>query len=251
MPAWVAERHAALAPKFAQWAATRTTTGRAQALAISDVSGTEWPMFTAVLFLRTTSLLQAEWHSQDNAHSLPAPAVEFRNAIDAATDLIADPGNAAWAQKHWGERYLEEKNLFYRMLLISGLDHYESLTGDTGRYGTLLRQQVASLAAELDTSEYGVLEHYPGEVYPVDVLMAYAALHRAHRRLGVDDRVMQARALRAFTGLREDSQRQLPAYLVDIDSGEAMMVARGVGISVMLLEAPAVWPQQSQIWYAR
>jgi hypothetical protein len=248
LPASVVEWHRSLSDRFAPWAERRVTSSRAQQLAMSDVSGTEWPMFSSVMYLWATESIQEQW--QRRPWDGPAPADRNRDAIAAAARLIADPGHANWVRRHWGDAYLREKNLFYRMLLIAGLDSYERLSEDR-QYHDLLREQSDSLASELDASPHGVLDDYPNEAYSVDVLLAYAAIARARRRLGTVDAAWVARARRAFSGEYIDAARGLPAYNVDAESGVALGDARGVGLSMMLIWAHELWPDLATQWYDR
>ena len=100
-----------------------------------------------------------------NPRSLP------RSAIIAASELVIDPKHAAWVKKHWGEDYLHRENVFYRMLVIAALTSREKLLHD-GAHLDLLRDQVETFAQELDSSKTGLLDDYPGECYPGDVMAA-------------------------------------------------------------------------------
>ncbi|MBY0397572.1 MAG: hypothetical protein K2X91_14045, partial [Thermoleophilia bacterium] len=80
-----------LAGPYERWARDRVASGRAARLEPGDVSGTEWPMFGSVFFLWATESLQRAWEA-DRGLAPVAPAVATRGAIDAAADLIADPG---------------------------------------------------------------------------------------------------------------------------------------------------------------
>lgn len=248
LPTSVVVWHQSLSDRFAPWADHRVTTSRAEILPMSDVSGTEWPLFSSVMFLWATESIQEQWHRQP--WEGPAPAVRNRDAIAAAARLISDPGHARWVRQHWGNDYLREKNLFYRMLLIAGLDSYERLSDDR-QYHLQLREQSDTLARELDASAHGVLDDYPHQAYSVDVLLAYAVIARAQHRMGIADAAWVARARRAFSGDYIDSVRGLPAYAVDADDGVALSDARGVGLSMMLIWAHELWPDLATQWYDR
>jgi hypothetical protein len=248
LPASVVSWHESLSDRFAPWAERRVESSRAQRLAMSDVSGTEWPLFSSVMYLWATESVQQRWERQRSDE--PAPAVRNRAAIAAAARLIADPGHADWVRRHWGDDYLLENNLFYRMLLIAGLDSYERLSEDR-QYHSLLREQSDAMARELDRSPHGVLDDYPQEAYSVDVLLAYAVIARAKNRLGTADAAWIARARRAFSGNFVDAAVGLPAYGVDSESGYALSHARGVGLSMMLIWAHELWPDLASQWYAR
>jgi hypothetical protein len=241
--------HRALSHKYEQWARRRMASGAATKLATEDISGTEWPVFGSVFYLWATEALQEAF--EENPTLAPsAPKDYARGAIDAAAALINDPNHASWVIDHWGEAYLEKENLFYRMLLISGLTSYQKLCSDT-KYENLLRSQVESLASELDQSSHGLLDDYPGQCYPVDILPAIAVIRRADALLGTDHTEFAARAIRGFQGTCLDEHTNLPAYFVDSKTGRAKDSARGVGLSFMLIWAPELWPQTARDWYAK
>ncbi|MCC6560851.1 MAG: hypothetical protein IT478_05805 [Xanthomonadales bacterium] len=240
--------HRRLSDRFGPWARARIESGRAGDLGVDDIAGTEWPIFGAVFFLWSSESLQAQWSESDRRE--PEPALYARDALIAAADLIADPGHAHWVRMHWGDDYLDRENLFYRMLLIGGLDSFEALTGDR-RHHAILSDQVQSLAAELDQSPHGLLDDYPGQCYPVDVLMAYAVIARAQRRMGLDASGFVERGWRAFSGDRLDPQTGLPAYSVDARTGAKLDGSRGVGQSAMLTFASELWPDRARVWYGR
>jgi hypothetical protein len=248
VPRFAFSWHRALSPKYETWARERVASGNAN-LDLHDISGTEWPVFSAVFYLWATEALQQAWE-EDPTLAPTMPREHARGAIQAAAALVADPNHAAWVKKHWGDDYLQRENLFYRMLLISGLSSYQKLLGDDA-YQELLGAQVASLSQELDDSPFGLLEDYPGQCYPIDILPAIAAIRRADAVLGSDHSDFVARALRAFEGDRLDAHSGLPAYIADVKTGQGIGSARGVGISFMLTWALELWPQTAAQWYAR
>ena len=240
--------HRALSPKYERWARRRVTAGAASHLTTRAIAGTEWPLFGSVFYLWATESLQQAAQQDPTLCRVP-PSQYARGAIEAAAALIADPNHAGWVRQHWGDDYLEQENLFYRMLLISGLTSYQKLLGDT-RYEGLLRGQVESLAEELDESPHGLLGDYPGQCYPVDMVPAIAAIRRADAVLATDHSSFVARAIRGFQGERLDPHTGLPAYLVSSRTGKALDSARGVGLSFMLVWAAELWPQVAESWYA-
>lgn len=241
--------HRALSPRYEKWARSRVAAGKASQLGTTDISGTEWPLFGSVFYLWATESLEQAAKENPNQCSAP-PSLYARGAIEAAAALVADPNHAGWVRQHWGDEYLQKENLFYRMLLISGLTSYQKLLDDA-RYEGLLRGQVESLAKELDASPYGLLDDYPGQCYPVDILPAIAAIRRADAVLGTDHSEFAARAIRGFQDERQDRSTGLPAYVVDSKTGRAEDCARGVGLSYMLIWAAELWPQTAENWYAR
>ena len=249
VPRFVFRWHRALSPKYEKWARQRIGAGAASKLSTSNISGTEWPVFGSVFYLWATESLQ-EAYEENPALASTAPKDYARSAIEAAAALVTDPNHASWVKQHWGDEYLEKENLFYRMLLISGTTSYQKLIGDN-RYEKLLRAQVESLAKEIDQSPYGLLDDYPGQCYPVDIVPAIAAIRRADTVLGTDHSKFAARAIRGFQGNVLDKNTGLPAYIVDSQTGKGWDSARGVGLSFMLIWAPELWPQTAHDWYAK
>ena len=241
--------HQDLSSKYEVWARQRLVSDEATQLTIENISGTEWPLFGSVFYLWATEALQAAWE-EDHSLSNVAPAEYAKGAIEASTALVVDPAHASWVKVHWGDEYLEKENLFYRMLLIHAMTTYQQLLDDT-RYESQLTQQVNSLAEELDASPYGLLDDYPGQCYPVDILPAYVGIQRADKLLGLDHSEILARGIRAFQENRLDSTLGLPSYNVDSETGYNLGPARGVGMSFMLMWAPEIWPETSKEWYQK
>lgn len=205
--------HRALSPRYEKSARQRVASGVMAGLTTGDISGTEWPLFGSVFYLWATEALQEAAEEHPALCSVP-PSHYARGAIKAAAALVADPNHAGWVKQHWGDDYLEKENLFYRMLLISALTSYQELLGNA-KYEELLRGQVESLAKELDESPYGLLDDYPGQCYPVDIVPAIAAIRRADAVLGTDHSQFIARAIRGFQDERLDRHTGLPAYVID------------------------------------
>ncbi len=232
--------HRDLTPRVTAWARERVASGRASGAPLHDVPTTEWPMFTAVFYLMATDALEAEGDR---------PMQYAREAVDASRDLILDPSHHTWVRTHWGDGYLHRENVFFRSLLIAGLTSHARLTGDP-RSLEVLRDQVETLAQDLDASPLGLLNDYPGECYPIDVLAAVGFIRRADAVLGTDHSAVVERTLRAFEGERADALGLVP-YRVDLPSSAEVQPARGIGISWILLFAPDLWPDRSRDWYAR
>lgn len=239
--------HRGLSTKYEIWAQERLASNKAAQLSYENISGTEWPLFGSVFYLWATESLQAAWEANPDLYAV-APVDYAKGAIEASTALVADTAHASWVKQHWGEKYLEKENLFYRMLLIHAMISYQKLLNDN-HYEPLLIQQVNSLSQELDASPYGLLDDYPGQCYPVDIIPAYAAIQRADALLGLDHSSVIKRGIRAFQDNRLDSNTGLPAYNVDSETGYRLGPARGVGMSFMLIWAPELWPDSAFEWY--
>ena len=242
--AWAFHRN--LSPQFEQWAKKRLASTRAAELSTKDISGTEWPLFGAVFYLWTTESLQNEWEKGHSPYAV-APKDYAAGAIEAATRLVIDPSQANWVKIHWGTNYLKTENVFYRMLVISALTSHARLMGDK-EYLPLLKDQVDSLSAELETSQHGLLDDYPDECYPGDVLTAIVMIHRADKILGTDHSAFVSRAIRGFQKRALDPHGLVP-YFASAPMGVPVGPSRGCDNSYVSLFSPEIWPEQAQKWY--
>jgi hypothetical protein len=205
-------------------------------------------MFTAVFYLMATESLTVDWESQGRRG--PSPAVESAEALAAAKALLLDPAHHSWVRRHWGADYMHRRNVFFRSLLIGGLSSYERVTHD-GTALPVLRDQVETLSAELDASPLGVLEDYPGETYPIDVLAAVGFIQRADAVLGTDHGAFVARSRRGFTGPMADDLGLVP-FRMDLPGGEQVQPSRGIGTSWILLFVPDLYGVgTARDWYGR
>jgi hypothetical protein len=238
--------HRALTPKYERWANKRLESEQAAKLSTSNISGTEWPLFGSVFYLWATESLQDAW-DKDQQLSPVAPKKYAHGAIVAATRLVIDPNHAHWVKVHWGDKYLTNHNVFYRMLLMAALTSHARLTEDR-QYLPSLGQLVENFATELDASPHGLLEDYPSECYPGDVLAAIAVIRRADHVLGTDHSAFIQRAIRGFEGKALDPRGLVP-YAADARLGEPLGPTRGCGNSYASLTAPEVWPEQARKWY--
>ncbi|HEV7404635.1 MAG TPA: hypothetical protein VGO11_16965 [Chthoniobacteraceae bacterium] len=239
--------HESLAGRYASWATKRVASGKATLLSHEDISGTEWPLYGSVFYLWAEEELQAQWE-RDHSLFKEEPRRFARPAIDAAARLVADPGHAAWVKKHWGASYLEQENLFYRMLVIAALGSHRHLTG-SDEFLPLLRSQTDSLAAELAASPTGQLDDYPGQRFPTDNISAWYAIQRADRVLGTDHSREIEEGLRGFVGARA-GLLGLPPFASESGSSRPLDGSHGCGNSNACMLAPALWPDTARSWYA-
>ncbi len=240
--------HGYLTPRYESWAEARVASGRAADVYFLDVPGTEWPLFGCVFYLWATEHLQEAWE-KDPALAPRAPAEYARGTIEACKDLLLDPAHHSWVKTHWGDDYMHEENVFFRSLIIAGLTSYERLVG-SGEYVPLLRDQVETLAAELDAAPYGVLHDYPGECYPIDVFAAVAWIRRADAVAGTDSSDFIERERRAFQGDRLDGNGLIP-WVMDPQTGRQYGGSRGIVNSHVLVFAREIYPDMAEKWCER
>jgi hypothetical protein len=234
-----------LSPKYEKWARQRVARGNAGEIPLEDIAGNEWPLFGSVFYLLATESLQEAWEEGKSPASV-APKVYAKGTIEAAAALVADSGHASWVKQHWGQDYLHHENVFYRMLLISALTSYQKLLGDD-KYTPLLRNQVETLSKELDESPLGLLDDYPKQCYPTDVVAAIAAIRRADQVLGTDHSGFVKRSLRAFQGKLLDTTG-LPPYMADANTGY-IDISRGCSSQWITIWAPQLWPDKAKQFY--
>src|SRR5512133_539157 len=236
-----------LTPRYGEWAKARVDRGRAEGLSTTDISGTEWPLFGSVFYLWGVENLQSAWEAGDHRHG-EEPKAFAKDAIIAASELVIDPKHATWVKNHWGNDYLHRENVFYRMLVIAALTSREKMLHDAAHMD-MLRDQVETFAKELDASKSGLLDDYPGECYPGDVMAALMCIKRADAVLGTDHSKFLNRALRGFTGTR-DTRHQFPPCSARYGNGFPTSEARGCANSYLSLSSPELWPAQARQWYA-
>jgi hypothetical protein len=242
--AW--QMHRSLTPQYETYTRKRIASGLAVTVNTYDVPATEWAMFGSVFYLAATANLQKEWDNE-KVHTRPSPISYSKKAIEGATDLIMDPKHHTWVKTHWGENYLHTENVFFRAMLIQGLTCREELLRD-GKYSAFLRDQVDTLAKDLDQSPHGVLNDYPGECYPIDVFGAIAMIHRADKVLGTDHQAFIQRAIRGFQGNLLD-ECGLPPYVMNPENGFHLECSRGIGNSYVCMYAPELYPQEANVFY--
>lgn len=241
--------HRLLTNRYGQWLRSRIDSKRATQVNTSNISGTEWPLFGTVFYLWATEAIEEEL-SENISNTSLLPSRYAKDTIKLAAKFCADSDQAVWVKNYWGEDYLHKENLFYRMLLMSGLLSYEKILGDK-TYESILRDQVTTLAQELDSSAYGLLDDYPGQCYPIDIIAAIAVINRADKLLGTDHSIFVKKALRGFQGSRLDPGTLLPAYNADSKTGYGLSSARGIGMSFMLIWAPELWKETAIDWYSK
>lgn len=239
--------HQSLTPRYEKWARARIASGKAQHLSTTDISGTEWPLFGSAFYLWATESIQDGWE-MNRTQSAMEPRRSAQGAVEAAVDLVVDPNHAGWVKRWWGDQYLEKEDLFYRMLLISAMTSAENLTGSP-RHHAFLKVQADSLAEELDSSPVGLLDDYPHQCYPTDVISAIAAIRRSDTRTQSDHAVFAQRALRGFEGTNLDPLG-LPPYSSDALTGAPFSAGRGCGLSYSVLRGREIWPERAAQWYA-
>lgn len=235
-----------LSQRYAKWADEYVASQYAASLNDQDVAATEWPMFGSVFYLLAAEEVQDSLEGPDDPGTEKIRDVLLKASSRAAA-IIANPTTGTWVRKKWGESYLTEENVFYRMLLIMGLSSYERISGDA-QYHSMLNEHTQSLAAELLAAQNHLRNDYPGECYPSDVLWAVAAIQRADTLLGTDHAALKSEVMGVLT-TRAIGDGGLPALRVDAKSADPLGPSRGCGNSGILLFAHELHPETAGKWY--
>jgi len=230
-----------VAGRYEEWATQYLKSQYAAKICHDAIAETEWPMFGSVFFLVTAS----ELHQRKQ---IDASQGKIRKAVTLAAQVVASPDTATWVRKKWGdEKYLTHQNVFYRMLLLMGLSAYEQMTGDRLYHALLTRQRLA-FADELRQAKFNVLDDYPGECYPTDVLWAVAALQRAAKLDGTNCNDLAASLIKNLDS-KLLAREGVPAFSVDAETGAIFQHGRGCGNSGILQFASELDPTVASRWY--
>jgi hypothetical protein len=227
------------ASRYERWADRFLADQRAAHVNPEHVAATEWPMFGSVFFLLTAEQLHTEGR-------VDARSGAVRRAVDRARDIVVSRDTATWVRHKWGDTYLERENVFYRMLLMMGLTAHARITGATTDHD-LLHTQWTGLARELLAAPHHVLDDYPGECYPVDVVWSVAAIQRAAALEGTNANELAWALMQSLNGPLQSEG--LPAYQVGVPSGYLYQSPRGCGNSGLLLFAPDLNADLALTWY--
>jgi hypothetical protein len=107
---------------------------------------------------------------------------------------------------------------------------------------TSVRSRAAPLVAAYAASPTGFLESYPGQRWPVDNVVAVAALARADRRVGVPGAADAVRTWTARSARARDPVTGLLPHRLDGDAGSVTSAepARGTSASLITLFEPDI-----------
>ncbi|WP_367870309.1 hypothetical protein [Luteolibacter sp. Populi] len=210
--------HAALSAELPGYVDRRINSGVAETLGVSQITATESPVYGAFFYLLATDNLQQLWEKDPTLAARP-PRETGAAAIDACARILVDPGHAHWVRTYWGDDYLTEPNCFFRYLLVGGLAAHHRLTGKSDHL-PLLHQIVGDLAADIDASPHGLIDDYPNQCFPCDVVAAIAMIRRA-------DPAREEWARKAFHRLMANFNGDLPPYMALAMTGEASAPTRG------------------------
>lgn len=233
--------HASLSRRLPGYVDRRIASGVAETLHSNQITATESPVYGAFFYLLATENLQAQWDADPSLSKRP-PKETGKDAIEACARIILDPGHASWVRNYWGDDYLNEPNCFYRMLVIGSLAAHHHLTGST-EHLPFLKQLTDDLAADIDASEYGLVDDYPEQCFPCDVVAGIAMIKRA-------DPSLEAWAKRAFHRVMANFT-DLPPYMAVATSGKEWGPSRGCTNGFFFSYARNLDPQAADALYQK
>lgn len=154
--------------------------------------------------------------------------------IDRCLDAITDPRARAFDREAWGSDALEDlgterPHVAYLGYLALALSLARLVDPDT-RFAALEQRVVEHLVARFEASELGLLETYPGEIYPIDNTSFFGALAVHDRASGEDHSALLARLLAGLERHR-DPRTGLLYQAVD-EGGSPADLARGSGTAL-------------------
>lgn len=234
--------------RFDKWAKGYIRSQQATKVDLNNCAATEWPIFGSVYYLLTAEEIQKLIAQRSDPIADKTKAALLKASEDAVR-IIVDPRTGTWVKQKWGDSYRFRENVFYRMLLIMGLSSYGTITKNA-QYRAILKEQSDSLATELINAPYHVLDDYPGECYPNDVLWAVAAILRADRIVGADHSLLKRYLIKTLDTLAL-TKEGIPAYAIDSSTGRPASPARGCANSGILVFAPEIDFDTAVKWYAQ
>lgn len=232
--------HASLSRRLPGYVDERIRSGVAETLSITQITPTESPLYGAFFYLVATENLQALWE-KDPSLAKRAPKETGAEAMEACVRIITDPGHAHWVKSYWGEDYLEEPNCFYRYLMVGALGAHHRVTGKSDHL-ELLRKVADDLAADIDASPSGLIDDYPGQCFPADVLAAITMIQRADPERG-------EWAKKAFHKMMANFPGELPPYMALSGSGSATAPSRGCTNGFFFSYARSIDPSAADALY--
>lgn len=236
--------HRSLSTKLPEYIDRRIESKVASTLKRFQITATESPLYGAFFYLQATERLQEQW-LRDPSLAGEAPGVSGADAIDASLRIMLDPDHAHWVREYWGEDYMTQPNCFYRMLLIGCITSHHNLTKET-RHLPLLKTTVDDLVNDIDSSPTGLIDDYPDQCFPCDVVCCIAMIEHASRALGEDRGEWAKQAMARIVSHFPDG---LPPYMADPATGVSRGPSRGCTNGFFFTYSPELSPDESPGWY--
>ncbi|HJL14732.1 MAG TPA: hypothetical protein RMH99_03695 [Sandaracinaceae bacterium LLY-WYZ-13_1] len=186
-------------------------------------------------WLFATRMMAALGYAQT---ALEHPSLRAAHAprVAACVEALVSPTGRAFDAEAWGTDPLDDlgstrDHAAYLGYLALAMALERALDPDTP-HAALEQRVVDHLSTRYEASELGLLETYPGEVYPVDNTAAFGALAVHDRVTGQDHAALRARLLATLDRRYRDPRTGLLYQAVDPDDGAPVDRPRGSGTAL-------------------
>lgn len=161
---------------------------------------------------------------------------EHAARIDEAIDGLISPTGRAFDAEAWGRDPLEDlgttrAHVAYLGYLSLALSVARIVHPDT-RHAELEERVVRHLAARFEETRIGLLQSYPGEIYPIDNTSFMGALALHDRATGEDHRALLERLTASLSRRYRDPDSGLLYQSVDPEDGAPLDAPRGSGTAL-------------------
>lgn len=185
-------------------------------------------------WLFATRMMAVLGYAQTGMRHPELRARHAARANDALYRLITERGRAfdaeAWGSDPLADLGTERTHVAYLGYLSLALSLSRQL-GDS-RHEQLEQQVIAHLVARFEESELGLLESYPGEVYPIDNTSFIGALAVHDRVTGEDHGALLERLMVGLETHYRDPHSGLLYQAVDPEDGAPLDRPRGSGTAL-------------------
>lgn len=156
-------------------------------------------------------------------------------SIDRCLEALTDPVARAFDREAWGSDALDDlggdrPHVAYLGYLALALSLARLVDPET-RFAALGERVVAHLVARFEASSLGLLETYPGEIYPIDNTSFFGALAVHDRATGEDHHTLLERLLGGLDRYRHP-ETGLLHQAVNPSDGAPVDLARGSGTAL-------------------
>jgi hypothetical protein len=183
----------------------------------------------------------------------PELRAEHARRIEACLDALVEPRSRAFDREAWGTDALadlgtDRAHVGYLGYLALAMAAARTVNPAT-RHAPLEQRIVDHLVARLEASELGLLQTYPGEVYPIDNTAFFGALAVHDRATGQDHAALLARLTDRLAAHHRDPRSGLLYQAVDPDDGAPLDRPRGSGTALGAYFLSFVDPALSRALY--
>ena len=216
--------------------------------ALRDGAGADMQVLFPEGFVFSHALYGLAW--MNTAELEPKHAEQARDRARWALEQMESPQGRA----PFPEGAAPESGVFHAgwsTYLLARVAEADGTPAEERRLAGRAAEIADAFAASLDAGRGPFLEAYPGRAWPVDSVVAAAALARADRALGTDTHAELLAEWLAAADERTDPQTGLLPHSADPAGGAPLEGARGSSQALLLRFLPDIDPDRSAADYAR